>query len=121
MALISDLASWARNIAAGDRQAQRLWDSFVGSVSPGIVQANKALLAGPTKNLDTLDIASLLIGGVAAGQEYGCAYFSSSAETTIAEAGTFVKAAGTTTLAASTANISMPANNRLPGARRAQH
>lgn len=38
---------------------------FTGGIVPGTVRANKAVVAGATKNVDTLDIATLKFGGVA--------------------------------------------------------
>lgn len=38
---------------------------FTGGIVPGTVRANKALVAGATKNLDTLDLATLKLNGTA--------------------------------------------------------
>lgn len=115
MAVINNLEEWARIVAAGGRQAERLWDSFLGSVTAGTATANKAAVLGSTKNLDTLLLTNLLLGSgsLPLTQEFGCYNFSTKAETTIASTGVHVKAAGTTTLLSSSGNVDMPANNRI--------
>lgn len=55
------------------------------------------------------DVRDLIVSLV---NPYGCMYVSSAAATTIAVAGTFVKAAGTTTLALGS-DFDMPADNRI--------
>lgn len=67
MAVINNLEEWARIVAAGGRQAERLWDSFLGSVTAGTVTASKAIVAGASKDVDTLDITTLKIAGTPIG------------------------------------------------------
>lgn len=43
----------------------RLSSFFTGGITAGTARANKALVLGATKNIDTIDVASLKIGGVA--------------------------------------------------------
>lgn len=43
----------------------KLASFFTGGITPGTARANKAVVLGATKNLDTIDVATLKIGGTA--------------------------------------------------------
>lgn len=95
-----------------------LLDGFAGGEIPAtwanttVPEVGQRVVLGSLKNGGSFFVVGVL-GGVDSGRAQ--LYVSSSAETTIGTAGTFVKAAGTTTLTTAPAakGWSMPTNNRL--------
>ncbi len=52
-------------MAAGGRQAQERWDSFLGGVTAGTATASRALVLGAGRVIDFLDVTALSLNGTA--------------------------------------------------------